>query len=146
MRIVLYYLLLATVVGLSVWRGREDERLAAGTCVLGSVLTILTKDDVAVRFSDFDTAAFLVDCLVLVSFVWIALRSSRFWPMWVAGLQLTATSVHLLKLLDPDLMRFVFGAALAFWSYPILLFIGIGAWCTTLVEQWRAQHRLRQAN
>ena len=105
---------------------------------------MLTRDSLAVRFSEFDTAAFLIDCFVFLSFVWIALRSDRFWPMWVAGLQLTATSVHLLKLLEPELMRFVFGAALAFWSYPILLLIGIGAWRTTLVERWRAQHRLRE--
>jgi hypothetical protein len=74
-----------------------------------------------------------------------ALRSARFWPLWVAGLQLTATSVHLLKLLHPDLMSFVVGAALAFWSYPILILIGIGAWRTAMVERWRNELRLRDA-
>jgi hypothetical protein len=77
---------------------------------------------------------------VLASFTFIALRSTRFWPMWVAGLQLVATSVHLLKLLSPALMGLVFGAALAFWSYPILLIIAVGAWRTHLIERWRAAH------
>ena len=31
-------------------------------------------------------------------------------------------------------------AALAFWSYPILILIGIGAWRTPTVERWRSAH------
>jgi hypothetical protein len=145
MRSLLFLLLLIAVVALACWRGRTDERLAAATCFVGSILTVIAATPLSRRFADFEPMSFLVDVFVLAAFLAIALRSDRFWPMWVARLQLTATSVHLLKLLDPDLMRFVFGAALAFWSYPILLLIGIGAWRTTLVEQWRTQHRLRAA-
>jgi hypothetical protein len=60
--------------------------------------------------------------------------------MWVAGLQLTTAIVHLLMILAPDLPGLIFGTALAFWSYPILLLIAIGAWRTPIVERWRAAH------
>lgn len=139
-RILLYYTLLISVVVLAFVRGRTDERRAAGVCVAGTLLTLLTRDAFQERFAGFDAAAFLIDVLVFGAFLTIALRSNRFWPLWVSGLQLTATTVHLLKIIEPDLMRFVFGAALAFWSYPILLLIAIGSWRTAAVERWRSQH------
>ncbi|UUR07611.1 hypothetical protein [Sphingomonas glaciei] len=138
MRVVAFYLLLAGLMALTFWRGRSDERIAAGVCVGGTLLTVLVGNRLAVHHSYFDVAAFVVDMGVLAAFLAIALRSTRFWPLWVAGLQLTTTSVHLLMLLSPQLPGGIFGAALAFWSYPILLLIGIGAWRTPLIEQWRA--------
>jgi hypothetical protein len=144
MRIAFYFLMLGAVCLLCLLRGRSDERFAAAACVVGSVLTFIANQ-LTLPFVRFEPLAFAVDVGVLAAFVVIALRSARFWPLWVAGLQLTATSVHLLKLLHPDLMSFVVGAALAFWSYPILILIGIGAWRTAMVERWRRELRLRDA-
>lgn len=144
-RIALYFLLLAAVVVVAWWRGRTDERVAALTCLAGTLLTVLTNHPLSTRYLSFNAASFLVDLGVLIAFGVLALRSDRYWPMWVAGLQLTATSVHLLKLIDPDLMRFVFGAALAFWSYPILLVIIAGALRTRMIERWRSVQRLPEA-
>jgi hypothetical protein len=142
MRILFFYGLLAAVVLLAFLRGRSDERIAALTCVVATVLTVLLGDALEVRYYQIETLVFLIDLGVFAVFLAIALRSTRFWPLWVAGLQLTSMSVHLLNMIHPDLMRFVVGVALAFWSYPILLLIGIGAWRTTTVEGWRERARL----
>jgi hypothetical protein len=139
-RVILFYLLLAALVALTWWRGRSDERLAAAICVGGTAVTVLVGNGLHVSESDFHAAAFMVDALIFLLFLGIALRSERFWPMWVAGLQLTTASVHLLMIVSPDLPGLIFGTALAFWSYPILLLIAIGAWRTPLVERWRAAH------
>lgn len=142
MRLIAYYLLLCAVVLLAFTRGRRDERFAALTCVAGTALTVTITHLFSDRFHRFEAAAFSIDLLVLAAFLYIALRSDRFWPLWVAGLQLTATTVHLLKILDPDLMAYVFAAALAFWSYPILLLIAVGAWRTRLIDRLRAAEPL----
>lgn len=142
MRFVFFSGLLALVILITVWRGKKDERLAALTCVLGTILTMLVTPAINDRYAEFETSMFLVDLLVLAAFLAIALRSDRFWPLWVAGLQLTGTAVHLLKLAQPDLMPFVVGAALAFWSYPVLLVIVVGTWRTTIVQQWRRLQQL----
>ncbi|NJC05169.1 hypothetical protein GGQ97_000962 [Sphingomonas kaistensis] len=138
MRVAFFYLLLFVLVAVSFWRGRTDERVAAGVCVGGTLLTVFVGNKLAIDHSYFDLAAFGVDVLVLAAFLAIALRSDRFWPLWVAGLQLTTTSVHFLMILSPRLPGGIFGAALAFWSYPILFLIGIGAWRTPWIERWRA--------
>jgi len=70
----------------------------------------------------------LVDLGVLAAFVAVALRSKRFWPLWVAGLQLTTSIGHLLKGIDQDLLPRAYGAALQFWSYPILLILAVGTY------------------
>lgn len=137
MRVLIYYCLLIAVVVLAFWRGRQEERWAAAVCVAGTATTVLVSRFVHDPFGRFEMLAFGIDLAVLVAFLVIALRSDRYWPLWVAGLQLTGTTVHLLKILEPDLMPFVFAAALAFWSYPILLLIGVGAWRTHIVERWR---------
>lgn len=93
MRFVIYLTLLGTVVLLCCLRGRADERAAAAACVLGSVLTVVANQ-MTLPFARFEPLPFLVDLGVLIAFLYIALTSSRFWPMWVAGLQLTATTVH----------------------------------------------------
>jgi hypothetical protein len=140
LRVIFFYLLLAGLVALTWWRGRSDDRLAAAVCVGGTALTVLVGNKLDIHGSDFDFGAFLGDGIIFIAFLVIALRSARFWPMWVAGLQLTTVSVHLLMILSPDLPGLIFGTALAFWSYPILLLIAIGAWRTPVVERWRAAH------
>jgi len=72
----------------------------------------------------------IVDLGVLAGFVTVALRSKRFWPLWVAGLQLTTSLGHILKGIDPDLLPRAYGAALQFWSYPILLILAVGTFRT----------------
>jgi hypothetical protein len=103
---------------------------------------VVLGDALEVRYHRIEAIVFLIDLAVFGIFLVIALRSDRFWPLWVAGLQLTSMSVHLINILHPDLMRFVIGVALAFWSYPILLIIGIGAWRTHHVEGWRRRTQL----
>lgn len=78
----------------------------------------------------------LVDLSVLAGFITVALRSKRFWPLWVAGLQLTTSLGHILKGIDQDLLPRAYGAALQFWSYPILLILAVGT--------FRTHRRLRQ--
>jgi len=70
----------------------------------------------------------LVDMAVLAGFITVALRSKRFWPLWIAGLQLTTSIGHLLKGIDQDLLPRAYGAALQFWGYPIVIILAVGTY------------------
>ncbi len=132
-RLVLYNGLLIGAFGYAWLRGRREERLAAAVCVVASFasLLLLTR----LRFSEIEYGILAVDLAVLAAFVAVALRSERFWPLWVSGLQMTSTVPHVLKLIDPGLMPFAYAAAETIWSYPILIIIAIGTW---RVERYRA--------
>ena len=127
-RVLFYFLLLIGVAAYSLSRGHRDERLAALTCVVASVASLVLLITRPGYYSNFEFGVALIDFVTLLTFIWIALRSTRFWPLWVAGLQLTATTGHFLKLVDPQLLPVVYAASLASWSYPILLIIAVGIW------------------
>lgn len=110
------------------WRGGADERIVAATCLAGTAATMLAISPLQHRYAGVEGGLLLVDIAVLAAFVIVALRSDRFWPLWVAGLQLTTSTGHLLKGIDQELLPRAYGAALQFWSYPILLILVVGTY------------------
>jgi hypothetical protein len=119
-------------------RGGSDERAVAATCLAGTLATLLVISPLRQRYTGVEEGLMLVDLGVLAGFITVALRSRRFWPLWVAGLQLTTSLGHILKGVDQHLLPRAYGAALQFWSYPILLILAIGT--------YRSHQRLRRAS
>jgi nicotinamide riboside transporter PnuC len=124
----LFRVLLALVALYAFVRGSRDERLAAFILVIGVIATHLVISPLRERFAGVETNVMTVDIIVFAGFLWVALRSQRFWPLWIAGLQLTTIFGHLLKLMDTSLFSRAYGAALVFWGYPILLILAVGTW------------------
>jgi hypothetical protein len=119
-------------------KGGSDERAVAATCLAGTLATMLVISPLRQRYAGVEGGLLLVDLAVLAGFITVALRSRRFWPLWVAGLQLTTSLGHILKGVDQDLLPKAYGAALQFWSYPILVILAVGT--------YRAQKRLSRAS
>ena len=109
-------------------KGGSDERAVAATCLAGTLATVLVISPLRQRYAGVEEGLLLVDLGVLAGFITVALRSRRFWPLWVAGLQLTTSLGHVLKGVDQDLLPKAYGAALQFWSYPILIILAIGTY------------------
>lgn len=124
----IYWAVLILVCGYAFWRGHKDERAVAAVCLMASIVSLLSLPAQQLRYSGVEHGLLLVDGAALVAFVAVALKSSRFWPLWVAGLQLTTSMAHLLKAIELDLMPYAYGAAARFWSYPILLALAVGTW------------------
>ena len=123
-----FRILLALVVLYALMRGSRDERHVALICLVGALVTTLVLSPVASRFEGVERPVLLVDLAVLAGFVTVALRSERFWPLWVAGLQLTTIMGHMLKGAESELLPRAYAAALNFWAYPIILILAIGTW------------------
>jgi len=125
---ILYLALLALSCGYAFYRGGRYERLVAAVCILGTVATVAVNSTFNRLYSHVEAGALAVDLAVLTAFVVVALQSDRFWPLWVAGLQLTTSVAHFLKALDPHLIPQAYGLAVRFWSYPILIILAVGSW------------------
>ena len=125
---LLYWTLLTLTCGYALTLGRSDERIVGAVCVIASVVTALALSPWRQRYSGVETGELLIDIVTLGAFVFVALRSNRFWPLWVAGLQLTTSMSHMLKAVDAGLVPQAYAAAEKFWSYPILLILAIGTW------------------
>ena len=122
-----YYAVLFAVCAYAFLRGRLDERMAAATCITATFATNVVYSPVG-SYAGVEMGVLIVDSLALLGFMFIALRTDRFWPLWVAGLQLTTLVGHALKAIDLQLVPQVYAAAARFWVYPIFLIIIIGTW------------------
>jgi hypothetical protein len=125
-----YWLLLTGVAAYALWRGKGDERAAALVCVVATAASVLVNSPLTRRFAGVETGVLVVDLLTLAAFIAIALRTKRFWPLWVAGFQLTSTFAHVLKAVHFSLVPQVYAAAERLWVYPIFLAIVVGTWRT----------------
>lgn len=96
--------------------------------VAALIATELVLPPVDERFRSVETELMLVDLAVFAGFLWVALRSDRFWPMWIAGLQLTMLLGHALKMMDATLFSKAYAAALLFWAYPEVIILAVGTW------------------
>ena len=128
MRYLIFWAILLLTCGYALWRGRKYEQIAALICLVATVLSVSMSSPLNHRYVGIEFGDVLVDWFVLVAFVFVALRSDRFWPLWVAGLQLTMSISHVLKAIQPDLIPLAYAAAERFWSYPILAIIAVGTW------------------
>ena len=70
----------------------------------------------------------VVDLMVLASFLYVALQSDRFWPLWIAGLHVTTMIGHALKLMSGDMVPIAYAVALRFWAYPELIILAVAVW------------------
>lgn len=134
-----YLAILAAVSLYAFLKGCADERLAAMVCIVATAATHGLMLAIGETYSRVEIGLLGVDAAALLAFIYIALRTERFWPLWVAGLQLTTLFSHFLKAVQLDLMPQAYAAAAKFWVYPIFLAIVIGTWRT------HRRTRLRQA-
>lgn len=139
-RYIFYWALLLFIFGYACWRGRREERIAASACVVATIVTVFVIPPVRERYLAMDASQLAIDIAMLATFVAIALRSDRFWPLWVAGLQLTMSLSHLMKAIDSELIPRAYAAAAVLWSYPILIVILVGTWRTSLRNRHRDLH------
>jgi len=125
---IAYFSLVSCCLLYAVLRGGAPERIAITVVAVGSVLTVIAVSAPAVRFGSIEIGIFAVDVACLLSFLLLALRAERIWPLWVTALQLIGTTGHAIRVVDPGLIRWAYQFVLAFWSYPMLLLIALGTW------------------
>ena len=138
-----YFAVMFAVAAYAFGRGKLDERLAASICVIGSAATLFLGRQEVGYFADMEIGIAIVDILALVGFILLALWSNRFWPLWVAGFQLTSVLSHFIKAAHWELIPEVYAAAERFWIYPIFLAIVVGTWRSR--RRWRSEqpHRVQ---
>jgi hypothetical protein len=84
MHIIFYFILLVLVSGYALARGGREERFVAAVCVVASLASLAVFLPADVNYRDLQPRVALIDLAVLAAFVAISLRTSRFWPLWVA--------------------------------------------------------------
>jgi hypothetical protein len=116
--------------------GGRPERAAMLAQAVALILTLSTRFiHVSGDFASLRVWWAITDGLLLLALTLIALRADRLWPIVLAGLQLSASFVHLTKTLFPDLPASGYAVFLQMWAWPML---AVTAWGTR-----RHQKRVR---
>lgn len=115
---------LMAACALAVWRGRDDERLAAGGFLAAWALSLVAFK---ARSEDPQWAVLLIDLVLLGVLAYIAMRSVRYWPLFVTALQALAVGAPLANALDSNITGWAYLTAALAFQYLALLVIGYGA-------------------
>lgn len=108
----------------ALWVGGAPERATALVFVGAAMASY------AVPYSGFhvvEAPLFLIDLLTLLALVLIAMTANRFWPLYVAAIQLLTVAVHAVKAYQPALAFWMYGGALGKMAYPTLILLAVGA-------------------
>ena len=73
-----------------------------------------------------DWGGLTIDLAFLASLIVIAVRADRFWPLWLAALQLVAIGVHGVRAYDPHILPIVYARIVGEIAYPMLALLVIG--------------------
>lgn len=114
-----------SVCVLAAWRGRDEERLAAGGLLANWALSLVVFKS---QSEDIQWAVSLFDGGLTVLYLWIGLRSRRYWPLFAAGFQLLVMITHLGHVLDPRISGWAYLTAQLLWAYLVMIAIGYGSW------------------
>jgi len=114
-----------TVCALAAWRGHDDERLAAGGLLANWALSLVVFKSGS---EETQWAVSLFDAALTVLYLWIALRSRRYWPLFAAGFQLLVMVTHLGHAVDPRVTGWSYLTAQLLWAYLVIIAIGYGSW------------------
>lgn len=112
------------VCALALWRGGRYERLAAGVMLAAWAFSMLLD---RTGFKEPEWGIMMVDLAALGVFVWIALKSDRFWPIFAAAFHLLSIVTHLARTVDPTVLRYAYISAEILWGYFLAAAIGYGA-------------------
>lgn len=126
--VLTYSALLLTCLAYAWWRGGGPEKVGASILAIGSSLTLVAVSRPGARFASVETGILIVDLACMAAFVVLALRADRYWPLWLAALQIAGASVHVVKFLDPEITRRTYAFLLAIWAYPMIVLICVGTW------------------
>ena len=123
LRHYLYAVLMWIICIYAIRRGGWPERSVAWIIAIGSVLTAT----VAGNYDRLEINILIIDIIVFLALFAIGLFSDRYWTLWIASLQGVSLLGHLLPLM-PNWNRYVYDDAIALWSWPMLLILGLATW------------------
>lgn len=109
--------------------GGRTERAGAAFYTLSCLATWLsyrTSPAPAEFWASLEIDVFVIDILIFGTFVIVALRADRYWPIWVSGLLGVGVLGHLARMADSSVNPWTYAVSISIWSYPILASIAIG--------------------
>ncbi|WP_294394475.1 hypothetical protein [uncultured Sphingomonas sp.] len=122
-----FLILWAGACGYAAWRGGAPERIAAAAILLAATGT-RWADELVAPYESVVGGVLLIDLVLLGILLWLALASTRFWPMLMTSMHMCGLLGHLSKPLGPEIIPKAYYASVAFWGFPVVLLLAVATW------------------
>ena len=129
LQIVLALLFDATLTltcGYALFCGGRPERLGATLNLVASMVTTALRLSDASYFAPLALIVILIDLAVAAGFYWLAITTTRFWPIWAAGFALADLFMSLAGALLPHVPLFAYHTGLGIYAYLALGALALG--------------------
>jgi len=107
-------------------RGGRPERIGALINLGGFALTVLIRLLVSTAWTPAEALVLLIDAAVVVGFFWLAITTTRFWPIWAAGFGLADLFMSVAGALLPHVPLFAYQSGLVIYAYLALGALALG--------------------
>lgn len=134
---LLYNLALLAVVIYATASGGPPERLGAGLNVAGSILSGLLLPAPNLRWSRLEATALSVDLCMALAFYLLAVRTTRYWPVWCFGIAVANVFIHVARALLPEIGWPIYSSAAVLWAYLALFALILGVRYEGGDPRWR---------
>ncbi|WP_242096239.1 hypothetical protein [Sphingomonas sp. CROZ-RG-20F-R02-07] len=104
-------------------KGGAPERIAGASLLAASMLTRLVRDSGPTGYVHPQLGVLAVDMTLLSVLVVLALYADRFWPFWIVALHALGTTAHVVKAIDPSVLRLAYAILVQAWAYPITVIL-----------------------
>ncbi len=122
----IYNGVLAIVCGYALLRGGKPERIGASINLIASVVTGTISFTAIAPPAQEAVVTFLIDISVTLSFYWLAVRTTRFWPVWAFGFALADLIASVSCAVLPHLALFIYHTGLVIDAYLALSALALG--------------------
>jgi F0F1-type ATP synthase membrane subunit c/vacuolar-type H+-ATPase subunit K len=126
-RHLLYAVLLWAVCGWAVVRGGRSERVAGIGILADAVMSAVVMRPMQLRYHNVETAVLMVDLTLFALLFALAMRSSKYWPLWMAGMEGVSLLGHLTPLM-PGVIAWAYSNAVQLWAWPMLGLLAYATW------------------
>lgn len=131
LRIVLAYAFngaLLVICSFALLRGGRPERVGAIVNILGCLITAIVRLALPAAWAPAHFAVTVIDLSVLATFFWLAIRSTRFWPIWAFGFALADIVISIAGALLPRTPLFAYHTGIGIYAYLALAALAIGTY------------------
>lgn len=101
------------------FKGGAPERIAGAALLLATMVTRLVRDHGPASYIQPQVGVLVVDLALLMGLLALALYADRFWPFWIVAFHALGTTAHLVKAIDPSVLRLAYAILVQAWAYPI---------------------------
>ncbi len=107
-------------------RGGGPERVAGAALLLAAVTSTAASLVRGLDFNHVAWALLTIDIGLLLALLILVLLADRFWPMWLAALQIVAIANHGVRAFDPDILNYAYWLVAGKIAYPMLFVLFAG--------------------